>query len=290
MLKKIFACVLVLGLLFGCAACTFSVELNPDGSEPAETKPTETEPSVATEEPERTEASTEESTEETAPEESYTLLIPAEEQIALLVANRDLWYPADDYYVPYSYAVTDLDQNGRLELLINICMGTGFFSENFAWEVNETGDGIVSCGEIFETYESQVDLGYAAADAYYDAETDIYYFIAEDYIRNGWAFNATEVYAMSLQNGQMQSRFLGSCSYENFEDGTQNITCIDASKAEITEEVFNVIDETVFADLQAMTVKFLWQAKNIADTDLLDADGWHRILEESWLGFSMEEK
>ena len=293
MRKRILLCALVLGLMLSCAAC--GKTLLPEQTEESfETKPPKTEESTTEAPIEITlEPSEEDTTEESIQESTAPvseLLLPAEEQIAIFVANRELWYPVDDYYVPYSYTVCDLDQNGRLELLINICMGTGFFSENTAWEINESGDGIVSCGEIFETYESVVDLGYPEADAYYDAESGVYYYVAEDFIRNGWAFNATEMYALSLEDGQIRSQFLASYACETFEDGTQTITCTDASGADITEEEFNVIDETVFADLKPLTAKFLWKAEYMEDTDLLDADGWHRILEEAWQGFSLEEQ
>ena len=39
-----------------------------------------------------------------------------EDQIALLVANKDLWYQDAEDYTPF-YGVTDLDGNGRLELI-----------------------------------------------------------------------------------------------------------------------------------------------------------------------------
>lgn len=290
MLKKITLCALVLCLLLGSTACDFVSKPVGNLDDKLEHEPETSSASDASVESEIKEEPTEESSVESTGESTvqpYTLIAPAEAQIALLVANRDQWYPVENYYVPYSYAVADLDQNGRLELLITVCMGTGFFSENAAWEVNATGDGIVSCGDIFDTYESQVDLGYAQTDVYYDG-AGIYYYMVSDYIRNGWAFNATEKYALSLQDGQLQARHLASYGCENFEDGSQSITCYDASGAEISQEEYEQIEATVFAELIPMTASFLWQAEYLEDTDLLDADGWHSLLEESWAGFSLE--
>ena len=290
MLKKILICATVLCLLLSCTACSLFVKpIKVEGElEPKPTQPEELVPETPTQTPEKTELSEATTEEPTAP--AYELLLPAEEQIAIFVANRDLWYPVDDYYVPYSYTVCDLDQNGRMELLINICMGTGFFSENAAWEINESCDGIVSCGEIFETYESVVDLGYPETNVFYDAESGVYYFMAEDYIRNGWAFNATEKYALSLEEGQLKALYLGNRATENFEDGSQTVTCTDASGAEISQEEFDAIEQTVFADLKPMVARFNWKAEYMEDTDLLDADGWHHLLEDAWQGFSLEDK
>ena len=197
-------------------------------------------------------------------------MLPAEEQIAIFVANRELWYPVDDYYVPYSYTVCDLDQNGRLELVINICMGTGFFSENYFWEINESLDGVIACDNPFVDYASQVDLGYPETNVYYDAESGVYYYMAEDFIRNGWAFSATEKYAISLEDGQVMDRLLASSATENFEDGSQTVTCTDDAGNEISQEEFDSVEQTVFADLKPMVAKFLWQAEYIEDTDLLE--------------------
>lgn len=294
MMKKILLLAMALCLLVSCAACSLFAKPE-ESKDEFETKPSKNEedtteaPTLGTEDTEPSEDTTEDIIQEsTAP--VYELLLPAEEQIAIFVANRELWYPVDDYYVPYSYTVCDLDQNGRLELVINICMGTGFFSENYFWEINESLDGVIACDNPFVDYASQVDLGYPETNVYYDAESAVYYYMAEDFIRNGWAFSATEKYAISLEDGQVMDRLLASSATENFEDGSQTVTCTDDAGNEISQEAYDTVEQTVFADLKPMVAKFLWQAEYIEDTDLLDADGWHRLLEEAWQGFSLEDK
>ena len=110
-----------------------------------------------------------------------------EDQIALIAANYPLWVKSDPV-VPYSFTVTDLDHNGRLEIISSVCMGTGYFSTNEIWEVNEKYDGLVLC-----TGEQDGDGSYS--DLTTGPWTVIekggaYYYIVRDNVRNGYAFNA----------------------------------------------------------------------------------------------------
>lgn len=276
-MNKLISIILIFVLVLSLCACSLIPESGRETEVPSETERTTEEPT--------TESTTEESTTEESTTEAEAVL-SAEEQIALFVANRDLWYPQEEYYVPYTFAVTDLDQNGRLEILINICMGTGFFSQNAAWEVNEAGDGIVKCSGIFDTYDGQPDIAYTQMQVY-DAGNGIYYYIVSDYQRNGWEFNVTNKYAISLSCGQIYGTHLGTMLCENYSDGTQTISYVDSTGAEITEDAFETLAESVYADLTARTAQFLWQNKNLEELEQLDADGLHHLLEQSWAGFSL---
>ena len=61
----------------------------------------------------------------------------AEDQIALIVASKDQWLPDDKEYTPF-YAVTDLDGNGRLEL-IRCVPGDDWWSTDTFFAVSEDG-------------------------------------------------------------------------------------------------------------------------------------------------------
>lgn len=235
------------------------------------------------------EESTTEPTTESPTTESTELEpgLSVEEQIALFVVNREQWIPTESYYVPISYALTDLDQNGRLELWRTVCMGTGVFSYNACWEVAPNFDGIVSCDEIFNGESSQIDMGYSTATAFYDKTSGVYYHIGTDYLREGWMHNATAKYAISLQDGQLVQELLCEMLCTNYEDGTQEINCYDINGEGITAEEFETYEYSAFSHLHSMSVTFGWQLVYEEEVNDLDADQWHRILEKSWAGFSM---
>ncbi|MBQ1580144.1 MAG: hypothetical protein IIZ86_03335, partial [Firmicutes bacterium] len=62
------------------------------------------------------------------PEEPAVSAEP-EDQVKLIAENKDLWLVTDVNEADlYQYAVTDLDENGRLELIATITEGSGQFS------------------------------------------------------------------------------------------------------------------------------------------------------------------
>ena len=63
-----------------------------------------------------------------------------DEQIDLIVNNYSMWTMKtdDDTNKPYSYVVTDLDQNGRLEIIASTCQGTGIYTYS-NWCENSKG-------------------------------------------------------------------------------------------------------------------------------------------------------
>ena len=116
-MKKTWSIFLALALIFSLAACAAS----------------ENDPGTRTAEP-----------------------ISAEEQIALMVANQDQWLIRDSAYVPF-YAVTDLDGNGRLELIR--CMpGDDWWSTDTFFAVNEDCSGLEELAFPFGEEHSHPDL------------------------------------------------------------------------------------------------------------------------------------
>lgn len=109
MTRKLIACGLSVALLFSLTAC---------GGENTSATPT------------------------AAPRPAVT----AEEQIALLVERREVWYQGGSPdYSPASlyYAVTDLNQNGRLEVLRSEYRHDTYASINRFYEVDPSGTAVV---------------------------------------------------------------------------------------------------------------------------------------------------
>ena len=73
-------------------------------------------------------------------EKEQTKAINVEKQIDVIMNNIDTWNLStdEDIYAPYGYAITDLDQNGRLEIIASSCQGTGIYTYSNYYEVNES--------------------------------------------------------------------------------------------------------------------------------------------------------
>ena len=69
---------------------------------------------------------------------------PRRDQRALIERSRNVWEPDLEYETWFS-AITDLDHNGRLELLLASLQGSGLYTWVNVWEVNENYSGLTLC-------------------------------------------------------------------------------------------------------------------------------------------------
>ena len=83
-----------------------------------------------------------------APQPADTVLTEKtdlERQLDVLTANYGVWMLQEEYDA-WAYAVTDLDQNDRLELISTEMHGTGHYTATTIWEVDPTLTGLILCG------------------------------------------------------------------------------------------------------------------------------------------------
>lgn len=148
-----------------------------------------------------------------------------EDQLKVLCKHSDKWLDKEDKKEPYlTYAVTDLDQNGRLEIIASADrQGSGRFSYTDYFQVNEAGDGVEKLQTGYEEGESQVDLVNDLGTAYYDPEKKEYHYITGDFATAGAATGyAKSIEALTLSGGTIRIDILG---YENCErDGEKEET------------------------------------------------------------------
>ena len=112
------------------------------------------------------------------------------------------------YEWPYEMAVADLNRNGRLELLISMCNGTGEFSSTMIFEVNEGLDSV----RLLKTPEGEKldehgDFTTADEIACYKMG-DTYYYEIEDYKSDGWSAKYAYYYSYSF-NDELKSSTIG---------------------------------------------------------------------------------
>lgn len=137
-------------------------------------------------------------------------------QLELIDANRDTWKTLDESD-GWCYAVTDLDQNGRLEILSSETHGSGHFTTFRAWEV---GEGFSALAPIAEPgdYDSIVIMGAStyreaalvrdSVDCFTDPKTGIRYYIQTDDVKDGAAHYYETKSAVFLSDGTMGREML----------------------------------------------------------------------------------
>lgn len=181
-------------------------------------------------------------------------------QLELIADNMELWmYSAEYANEVYAYTVTDLDLNGRLELIAANAGGTGIYTYSNYFEVNSTFDGLEQCERDAQEGNSQADIITGSVCAYVDAQTGTVYYIFDDYLRNG----ATEFYeakiAVSLTDGRITEEVLASRSSIYTDDESEaQIHVRNGQQQEITEEEYENIADSVFAGSETKWVSLSW--------------------------------
>lgn len=179
-------------------------------------------------------------------------------QIQLFAENKDLWMTDLEYADEvYQCALTDLDENGRLELIAANMGGTGIATYSRFFEVNEAFDGITECTNNFIEGDSQPDIIEDSVDRYLD-ENGMYHYIFTDLTRNGAAEHYYSVHDLTLQQGTVSDSVLARHSEIYSDASTVTNTYEDASGNEITEEAYNSIAETVFAGCKKDSISLTW--------------------------------
>ena len=174
-MKKTLSILLALALIFSLAACAGSQE--------------EPEPAPA------------------VPENASD---PAE-QVKLIAENRDLWLSADPQQADLmQYAVSDMDENGRLELISTFMEGTGRFSTTRFYEVSEDFSKLEPVEYDLDGAQSEADLGWTGSFRSYKGELGNFV-VASDQIANGYAENYYYEDFFVLRDGVVNAGTISYC-------------------------------------------------------------------------------
>ena len=206
------------------------------------------------------------------------------EQIKFLAGRFADLEQKDDGNTWY-YAVSDLDHNGRLELLATT-RTPGDMSWLKVWEIGPDGKTLTKCtehsipapiGSTEETITAEgmlLNLRSNSTDTYYDKGSNTYYYLFTDVAEgNGkrlllpgsnelievGSYVTTGVGAASLKDGSMQnSIILGSCTSYSVDDGDLKVICRNGKLEEITLQEFLDISLSAFQGLPHFSTAFDW--------------------------------
>lgn len=204
-------------------------------------------------------------------------------QIKIIVDNKDLWLQDDDY-VNYVYAITDLDQNGRLEIISTSIQGSGLYAYNDFYEVNTNLDGIDKILTDIKEGDSQSDIGIDKTQAFYDRINDKYYYVFTDTIRlNSYEYHNSKK-IMMLKNGFITDDFIAykTIVYKNETDDPIE-RYYDKDSNFITKEQYEKVDKLLYGEMIEKEVTFNWNkiSKDISNNQIIS------VLTKSYTGFSL---
>ncbi|MBQ9661960.1 MAG: hypothetical protein IJV40_02270 [Oscillospiraceae bacterium] len=203
--------------------------------------------------------------------------MPEDMQKQLLEDNRALWAFTEAYESPWFYTFTDLDHNGRLEVIAASTQGTGVFTYANFYEVRADGSGIENCYHAYAEIEGQDDWPEIVRDSlpcYYDRANNRYYYACEGVTRSGYAHQYYAWYALCLKDGAAEWELIASKNMDWDEQGTESVVCRDAQGNSITEQDYDIAVERRFGGLERSTLQLAWTQEEIPYEEDVESGSW----------------
>ena len=177
-------------------------------------------------------------------------------QLALIFAKIGI-LKQPSTVLPWYYAVTDLDHNGRLEFIAASQHPNDRSTNLRLWEVNADRTAIRECSVLKDPDESFPDILTDIADTYHDPDTDTWFYLFYDNI----VLSSNDVYtsksAYHLKNG--------SISYESFavehtvvQNGYRSVSHTDANGISISPDQYNAAGVNAFYGADRSSTNFDW--------------------------------
>ncbi len=187
------------------------------------------------------------------------------EQMELIADNTGLW-KQDVGFGLWGYIVTDLDRNGRMEIISASLQGTGMYTYINIFEVSEDSLSLNEVKQDRPEYDSAPDIMTDRVKVYHDEDAGRYYYIFTDMVRNGYAENYENKRAVWLEDSVWNEIPLAhkSVIYSDAENYTE--TFEDASGNTISEEEYTAAEDSRFGNITPEEVCLNWQ--------MTDSDGF----------------
>lgn len=187
--------------------------------------------------------------------------IPQETQIQILETNRASWEFRDPYESPWFYTFTDLDLNGRLEVIAASTQGSGVFTYVNFYEVRADGSGVDNLYHANVEIEGPDDWPEIVLDrlpCYYDTAAGRYYYPCEGVTHDGYAHQYYSWQALCLKDGVADWELIASKNVDWDENGSDTTECRDAQGNVISPQDYDSAVERRFAGLQKMELTLNW--------------------------------
>lgn len=186
----------------------------------------------------------------------------AEEQIAIFEQNRAIWAFTSEYESPWFYTFTDLDRNGRMEVIAATTQGSGMFTYGQIYELTSEYDGFESCYHRDVEIEGPDDWPELIRDSlpcYTDSVAERSYYVCEGITRDGFRHQYLAWYALCLKDGVADWEFIASKDVTYDESGNNPlVVCLDAQGSPISEEDYDSAVERRFAGLERSELNLEW--------------------------------
>lgn len=227
------------------------------------------------------------------PTQAAMMVKDAEEQIHLITDARDIWDLSEPGMDTVGYMCSDLDGNGRLEILVAESGGTGLHTYTKIYEVNEAKDALIPCGRSWPDARSEADImmtNYVPMSV--NGIDGIQWYSFTDEYRDGAEYGTANL-ALSLQDGMLHAKTITTTHTFYDDAGRPHVSYENAAGASISEKAYHKTLENVFAHSETTLISFPWliyhrdtfhEWKEKSPTDI------YTMLLDTYLNFSGEKR
>lgn len=287
MRKKVITAVVVAGLLM--CGCTHGGNAGPINSKHAESE----DKPVSTELPE-TPVSEDDNplselpdVSELPPLSGLGASLSDEDQLQLIWDNRDKWMFSGHIDEGWNifYAVSDLDANGRLEIIATEAYGESNFSSFSMYEVDEAGTGLKYVENNIMEGESMPDIEWGEVFTLAkDQDGTILGYIMKDGLRmDGGSAYSVNMDFVTMKDGKITCEYIASANTSYDENGTVTTQYFVDKNGNYLEDwdEFNAYEEKYIketypdAEIKVMVICSIYANET-------GEDGLYDLLEESW--------
>lgn len=230
-----------------------------------------------------------------------------EQQLEFLAAHFELWQ-AEEELDAWGYAVTDLDQNGKLEIVTTESHGSGNYTTTSIREVDAdfqslnlcgkghscntdilqrlaAEGGPQSCGPLIAPHRYSNDAP-QVYPVYYDSEENQYHYMFADSIneKGEWYGTFENWRSFSLRDGEITGVLL---AYKTAAHGGRT-EYWNMGGAYVNEESYESAVAQAYSDLDAMEAEILWiSGRHLGEESAVDV---YALLEQSLNSFEIQAK
>ncbi len=218
-------------------------------------------------------------------------------QINLIAENTHTWEPFDIYPGDhFKFAVTDLDNNGRLEIITTVCRGTGLYSESTYYEVDETFSTLTKWEHKTDDFKEflQADIISSKAKCFINPDTNERFYTFSDHHKDTAAYTCNYRMCLTFKNKTVTEEMLAyrSISATTIDEaGNYEVTeTIQTRNGEtLTKEEFSNFADNYFEGFEKHTITINWQDLKLDDEVLatnLELHELQKLLANSYEDFN----
>ena len=203
--------------------------------------------------------------------------VDLEAQLQVFADHRSEWDINRTESLPAtSFTMADINNNGRLEVIVSGTTGTGIYSETYVFEVNEDATGL---NRYSITDGTSPDIARMDSTEVYLVEGN-YKISCENGTAHGWESVDFERQSLSLNDTGIIIETLGIGHRRTVINGDDELEYFDSDHNPISEAEFDSLYDSVYAGCPKGKMKFIWITPGYGGSMSLDQ------LRESWEGFS----